>query len=96
MSAQNEGDLRELLLRILIEDGNEPVSTLAARGDVQISDAELEPNAIHVGLAVSTESVEEIEGVDRLLTPDEEAELDRKAAKTSDLTVEDDEDADDE
>jgi len=94
-SAELEGDLRDLLLQILVEDGVDPVSELAARADVELSEASMESGEIYATLAVEPEDVEEVEGVEEFVQPDEDDSLERKAAKTSDLTVEDEEDADD-
>lgn len=77
-SAELEGDLRDLLLQILVEDGVDPVSELAARADVELSEASMEPGEIYATLAVLPEDIE-----------DEDDSLERKAAKTSDLSVDD-------
>jgi len=77
-SAELEGDLRDLLLQILVEDGVDPVSELAARADVELPEASMEPGEIYATLAVLPEDIE-----------DEDDSLERKAAKTSDLSVDD-------
>ena len=77
-SAELEGDLRDLLLQILVETGVDPVSELAARADVELSEASMESGEIYATLAVLPEDIE-----------DEDDSLERKAAKTSDLSVDD-------
>ena len=94
-SAELEGELRDLLLQILVEDGVDPVSELSARADVQIAEATMEPGEIYATLAVLPEDIEEVEGVEEFVQTDEDDSLERKAAKTSDLTVEDEEETDD-
>jgi hypothetical protein len=77
-SAELEGDLRDLLLQILVEDGVDPVSELAARADVELPEASMEPGEIYATLAVLPEDL-----------GDEDDSLEQKAAKTSDLSVDD-------
>ena len=85
-SAELEGDLRDLLLQILVVD---PVSELAARADVELSEASMEPGEIYATLAVLPEDIEDVEGVEEFVVEDEDDSLERKAAKTSDLSVDD-------
>lgn len=97
-SAELEGDLRDLLLQILVEDGVDPVSELAARADVELSEATMEPGEIYATLAVLPEDIEAVEGVEEFVQPDGDDDLERKAAKTSDLSTdasENEDDADD-
>jgi len=88
-SAELEGDLRDLLLQILVEDGVDPVSELAARADVELPEASMEPGEIYATLAVLPEDIEDVEGVEEFVVEDEDDSLERKAAKTSDLSVDD-------
>jgi len=88
-SAELEGDLRDLLLQILVEDGVDPVSELASRADVELSEASMEPGEIYATLAVLPEDIEDVEGVEEFVVEDEDDSLERKAAKTSDLSVDD-------
>jgi len=95
-SPERESDLRDLLLQILVEDGVDPVSELSARADVQIAEATMEPGEVYATLAVEPEDIEAVEGVEEFVQSEEDDGLQRKAAKTSDLSPDEDSEDDDE